>query len=104
MTFRIYCKGTGETCRHKPVSWLIKEQLIVFGNDPHFKQENFQNCHMFEICEAEPDDEGTIKVKSTWDERTGFLEVISKFLAILIKNIKRDLTFFIATNLVFFFI
>ena len=57
---------------------------VIFGEDPHFKQENSKNCHKFEIFEAEPDDEGTIKVRSSWDERTCSLEVISKFLIVLL--------------------
>ena len=84
MTFKIYCKGRGKPCRHEPVSWFISEASITFGEDPHFKQENSQNRHKFEIFDSNPDDKGTIKVKSSWDERTCFLEVISKFLIVLL--------------------
>lgn len=90
MTFRIYCKGKGKPCHHDPVSWFISDESITFGQDPHFKQDNFQNCHMFEICKAEADEQGYIKVKSDWDERICFLEVISMYINIILHGCKRS--------------
>ena len=86
MSLEIYCKGKGALCRHIPVSWFLSDEPIRFGRDPHFRQENYENCHELKIFKAEPDDEGTIKVKSSWDERKCFLQVISKFLILLLKG------------------